>query len=37
MTRTSRVANFTATNVTNQTNAIAGAINNIKTAMANAG
>ena len=30
-------ANFTATNVTNQTNAITGAINNIKTAMANAG
>jgi hypothetical protein len=30
-------ANFTATNVTNQQNAITGAINNIKTAMANAG
>ena len=30
-------ANFTATNITNQTNAIIGAINNIKTAMANAG
>ncbi len=30
-------ANFTTTNVTNQQNAIKGAINNIKTAMANAG
>lgn len=30
-------ANFTAANVTTQTNAILGAINNIKTAMANAG
>ena len=30
-------ANFTATNITNQTNAIIGAINNIKTAMANVG
>ncbi|MEQ1699721.1 MAG: hypothetical protein ABMA25_06405 [Ilumatobacteraceae bacterium] len=30
-------ANFTTTNITNQTNAIIGAINNIKTAMANAG
>jgi hypothetical protein len=30
-------ANFTATNVTNQTNAIIGAINNVKTAMTNAG
>jgi len=29
--------NFTTTNVTNQTNAIKGAINNVKTAMANAG
>ncbi|MEI8240832.1 MAG: hypothetical protein WCI22_15570 [Actinomycetota bacterium] len=30
-------ANFTTTNITNQTNAIKGAINNVKTAMANAG
>jgi hypothetical protein len=30
-------ANFTASNVTNQTNAIIGAIDNIRTAMANAG
>ena len=30
-------SNFTATNVTNQTNAIIGAINNVKTAMTNAG
>lgn len=30
-------ANFTAANVTNQTNAIIGAVNNIKAAMANAG
>jgi len=30
-------ANFTSANITNQTNAIIGAINNIKTAMANAG
>jgi hypothetical protein len=30
-------ANFTAANITTQTNAIIGAINNIKTAMANAG
>ena len=30
-------SNFTTANVTNQTNAIVGAINNVKTAMANAG
>ena len=30
-------SNFTTTNITNQTNAVIGAINNIRTAMANAG